>query len=499
MLNILNIQFGRNKNNTDKVKKIYNQGNIITARPKTSKFPYKILSVKESPKINFDEKKTEKKNTKYIFMNKLTYLYSIIDQNQMKKSFSFKDKSLTKKYNRNKLKSKQIFEQSSIDNNFSKFSYNNKNEFNNYKINKKLFFESKAKSPEIEKNKKVPILNNDKKLFINIKKGNDSNKPKISSYNMSRYNEIYIKNNKEKSMNKIDNPNSKNIYSNMIKNNNNNNEDNIQVMNFLSEIVNYGNLKNNFKENYNNYYYTTNNIFINNFKNKNNARNLILDKQFDNYKNKVNISYDKKPKIKPIIINMKGNFDIDDNRENNKNYNNTYKKKIFESDIKLKKVKSPGLSTDKSKEIKSEKKYNSFRPFSAFNNEEIKKNKSNKNMVSKDMDKDKDIKEDKDNIEKFKIKSLSKKKLIFKKEAKIKNKKSKIFKSYEINNGYQKYLDNLNNHNKFLFNYKSNESSRLEFKKNLDIYNYIVLPKEAEGIIDETSYRDHTEYKPVNK
>ena len=50
MLSVVNIKFGNNNNN--KVKKIYNKGDIILVRPQNMRYPYKIISVKEKKNKN---------------------------------------------------------------------------------------------------------------------------------------------------------------------------------------------------------------------------------------------------------------------------------------------------------------------------------------------------------------------------------------------------------------------------------------------------------------
>ena len=62
MLSFINIKFGNINNN--KVKKIYNKGDIILIRPPNIKYPYKILSIKEK-KMNLDQRiKVLKNNNK---------------------------------------------------------------------------------------------------------------------------------------------------------------------------------------------------------------------------------------------------------------------------------------------------------------------------------------------------------------------------------------------------------------------------------------------------
>ena len=63
MINKIDLGFGDEKSflKKEKIIKIYNKGNIIISRPKSSKNEYKILSIKryESPKITIEKKEKE--------------------------------------------------------------------------------------------------------------------------------------------------------------------------------------------------------------------------------------------------------------------------------------------------------------------------------------------------------------------------------------------------------------------------------------------------------
>lgn len=262
MINIINIQFEKNKNGIKKVAKISNQGDTVTSRPQTAKHPYKILYVKEFQKPNYEKKKIikiPKKNDLYTFNNIYT----------MKKSFSFKDESLKKKYKKD-YKSYKIENQSSSEildkQNILNIFNSNKTNYDNY-----IYFKNIIKEFE-----------NVKSQNFDVKKGNNSNKKKVSSFSMSKYIENYIKkdNKKENIKKKILNKNEDSNDKYKI-----NNDDNTQVMNFLSEIINTQKAKNSrqkvnnmYKSNYN--YYTTNNIFNYNI---NNTRNLIFKNNINNY------------------------------------------------------------------------------------------------------------------------------------------------------------------------------------------------------------------------
>ena len=107
----MNLQFGKNKNNMNKIKKVYNQGNIITVRPKTAKYPYKILSIKEFPKPIYDDKtkiKEPYRNCIYTLSNKIL----------KKKSFSFVEDFQRVNIKKNTKKQNNKFNKSSYENNY---------------------------------------------------------------------------------------------------------------------------------------------------------------------------------------------------------------------------------------------------------------------------------------------------------------------------------------------------------------------------------------------
>ena len=269
-----------------------------------------------------------------------------------------------------------------------------------------------------------------------------------------------------------------NIYNKM------NNDDNSKIIHFLSEVINTENLHNNI--NYN----TTNNIYrgFNKNKNKNFTRNLIIKKYYNNNKHKVSLSYTKNTinGLKPLVINFKENLKIfnykkESNKINNNNFLH-YKNK-YGSEIKLKKNKSSKIQIINHKtennitlsrpiriKINKKTKKNNY-----FENEEIKNNIINKNNFT----------------DKNKIKNKYKRKFKFNKDIKFKSKKKKSYKNHEIN-GFLKYVNNIKNE-KFNFIYNSNNQKGCKYKKNGDIYDYIVSPKNSNRIIDETNKNDYND------
>ena len=488
----MNIQFGKNKNNTNKVKKIYNQGDIITARPQTAKYPYKILSIKEFPHPFCDDIIKTKKSIK-------NNIYTIDNIYTMKKSFSYVGNCQKGNLKKNELKSKYRFNQSSYDNNYILATNYKKNDCFKDKKLIKIFSINSGKKDLLSINS-----DNNKNRKLNIQRGfsgNASNKKKVSSYSMSKYIEKYNLNNNK---NLIINTNTnENINSNNYNNDKYkiNYDDNIQVQHFLSEVINTEFLNNNY------IYHTTNNILKNYNKNKSNTRNLIINHYYNNNnQNKISLSNE----LKPIIIKEKIDFlrDINDNTKTNNFLNN---KKKLEIGIKLRKNKSSKIPQTKHKtenyvhnnniiiisniinnnnDIKKNKKSLSIETDKTISKEKYKEKEKKDKKIIEDKKEKKDKKNKKDfsvskeknksNRIRFRIKNKYKKKFKFHQELSIKNRKKKIFKSHEINNGFLKYFS------------KSNNYRGLKYKKNSDIFDILYLPQESEKN-DEILNKDYNE------
>lgn len=486
----MNIQFGKNKNNTNKVKKIYNKGTIITARPQTAKYPYKILSIREFPKPNCEEVKKVK-----IPRNKKQYILNNRKLTMKKKSFSFVDDS--KRGNQSKeIKMNNLFNQTSLDNN--KTSTKKPNFDSYYGIKRRKIFSAtqriKTNLSSVNNNYNKEILEKSRKLLIKREiDGNNDNKKKVSSYSMSKYIEKYI------DMKIFDANKRPNMNTNTCKNinldiyNKLKNDDNNQIMHFLSEVINTDNFQNNSNHNYK-YNFNTTNSILNNYnknKNKNITRNQINKRQYKKDKKTISLSYTKNTinELKPLVINFREKIEFIKGKEKNKNKNNIFSqnKKKFESEIKLQKNKSPKIPISAHK---TENNITTNRPLT------IQINKKNIDLEKEEIENT--INNKNNNKEKFKIKYKYKKKFKFSNDIKIKNRKKKIIKSSDINNGFLKYVSNIKNEN---FNYIDNTNNHKGFKyrKNSDIYDYLISPKNSAGMIDESSKNDYIEYKSINQ
>lgn len=465
MLNIINIQFGKNKKVDYKIKKVSNQGNNFPSRPQTAKYPYKIISIKEFPKTNFEIAKSS--NNK--FLQRGTNLDTLNSINKMKKNFSFIEE---KKSNRNNIKYKHIFDHSSF--------INNKDLLLNYKSNNlyerkiKVFSTSQKKKGNLLKAKTNEFDFKKNKKFVN-KRVNTSYKKKVSSFSMNKYIENYIE--KDKINELKHNSKSLNAFESTYFNNDDD-DSNFQVMKFLSEAVKKEKLKRNYT-NDNNLYFHENNDTYNYNKNTNfhttnniintkgnNTRNLMIKRFSNNYPNNMTLSFsnNKNNELKPYVININEKFGLNDST--NFNYNS---RKNYENSIHSQRKQSSRVSPSKRPPEFNLPKY---RPLSAKTNYTI-RDRSILNIST-----DKGKKTDKNNTRKFKIKIKTKSKK--KKKYKIKTKKNKTFRFHENNKILKKY--------KRVF----------ECEKNSDIFDYLLLPKDSENKVYEKENKNIIEFAYVN-
>jgi hypothetical protein len=239
-----------------------------------------------------------------------------------------------------------LFNQTSLENNKTSTNKPNFDAYDGIK-RRKIFSATqriKTNLSSVNNNHNNEILEKSRKLLIKREiDGNNDNKKKVSSYSMSKYIEKYI------DMKILPNMNAntfKNInldIYNKIKN-----DDNNQIMHFLSEVINTDNFQNNVNHNYKYNFNTANNI-LNNYnknKNKNITRNQNNKRQYKKDKKTISLSYTKNTinELKPLVINFREKIDFIKNKEKNKN-NNIFSqnKKKFECEIKLQKNKSPKI------------------------------------------------------------------------------------------------------------------------------------------------------------
>ena len=460
MLNIINIQFRRNKNTDYKIKKVSNQGNIIPSRPQTAKHPYKIISIKEFPKKNFEIAQSSKNK----FLQRGNNLDTLNNMTKMKKNISFIEEN---RANRNNMQYKHIFDHSSFINNKDLF-LNYKN-INLYDRKIKVFSKSQKRKDNLLKNKINEFDFNKNKKLVN-KRANTSYKKKVSSFSMNKYIENYIE--KDKINELKHNNKSLNTFENTYLNKDD--DYNIQLIQFLSDVINKESLKRNYTSDYNNYNYnhskkfhTTNNI-IN--KNSNTARNLMIKRFSKNYPNNLTLSFSKNKNIelKPYVVNIKEKFGLIDSANSNSNYNF---RKNYEYHIRSQKKQSARISPSKRP---TENYIPDYRPLSAKINNSIK----HRNIMNISVDKDKKI--DKNSSRKFNFKIKIKTKSKKKKKYKIKGKKNRIFRSHENNSIHKKF------------------NRVFECQKNSDIFDYLILPKDSENKANIKDNNNFLEFAHVN-
>ena len=234
MLSVVNIKFGNNNNN--KVKKIYNKGDIILVRPQNMRYPYKIISVKEK-KIKIAE------NIKLVKIQNQNKLFTL---NDICSISNFGNPSPMNKTNQ-------------INNSIGKDNFIIRNSNKLKKYNSEIAIRKKI--VEIEKQKEI---NNNKE---NIRQRNfDDNfflKKKGLSYNNSKFADNFFKNN------------NKNLKINI---NSDNKEESLKFFYYDSTLINNEKNKKCYRLKYDQ---LTSGIIRSDC----NEKNLIFKRNFDNIKN----------------------------------------------------------------------------------------------------------------------------------------------------------------------------------------------------------------------
>ena len=234
MLSVVNIKFGNNNNN--KVKKIYNKGDIILVRPQNMRYPYKIISVKEK-KIKIAE------NIKIVKIKNQNKLFTL---NDICSISNFGNPSPMNKTNQ-------------INNSIGKDNFIIRNSNKLKKYNSEIAIRKKI--IEIEKQKEI---NNNKE---NIRQRNfDDNfflKKKGLSYNNSKFADNFFKNN------------NKNLKINI---NSDNKEETLKFFYYDSTLINNEKNKKCYRLKYDQ---LTSGIIRSDC----NEKNLIFKRNFDNIKN----------------------------------------------------------------------------------------------------------------------------------------------------------------------------------------------------------------------
>ena len=234
MLSVVNIKFGNNNNN--KVKKIYNKGDIILVRPQNMRYPYKIISVKEK-KIKIAE------NIKLVKIQNQNKLFTL---NDICSISNFGNPSPMNKTNQ-------------INNSIGKENFIIRNSNKLKKYNSEIAIRKKI--IEIEKQKEI---NNNKE---NIRQRNfDDNfflKKKGLSYNNSKFADNFFKNN------------NKNLKINI---NSDNKEETLKFFYYDSTLINNEKNKKCYRLKYDQ---LTSGIIRSDC----NEKNLIFKRNFDNIKN----------------------------------------------------------------------------------------------------------------------------------------------------------------------------------------------------------------------
>ena len=460
MLNIINIQFGQNRNNYKKPKIIYNNGDIITDRPKTSKYPYKIVTTKEFLYNFLNEKKYIRKANNNINLNKYNNIYTIKKSN-----------SLGREYFKNLNEKKKILSS------FEEIS-------DLIKVNHYPLSASKTnKNAFLKKNE------NDNKNKLKLSK----HKFNFLSHSMNKHLEQYINKKKGYNMRKFFNKlnsNEKNIkqsdsFSNSYDSNFN-----------LKDLLD---IKKTSKDTYANRYYTPKKLICR--KSSKKRDDFKIYTKYSNYYSNMKYFYENAYNSnldQEILDGIKRKIDFaKKNDEDDKSRNNhKISKSEFIEEIKLKtnnscknqKIKL--YNYRKNLSGKSLKNLNKKKEDNKKNNNNLKKShiflttkKNDSNTNNKDiLEKTKtiryigDIKKKNSLGEKIKYKNKYIEKYKYNKDIKLKRKQSKI-----SNNKITNVFYGFNSSKKFLYMNRTNDNH-----KNEDIFHYIFPEK-----IDEIKKDNH--------
>lgn len=194
MLSVVNIKFGNNNNN--KVKKIYNKGDIILVRPQNMRYPYKIISVKEK-KIKIAENikifKIQNQN-KLFTLNDICSISNFGNPSPMnntnqinnsigKDNFIIRNSNKLKKYNSEIAIRKKIIEIEK-----QKEINNNKENIRQRNFDDNFFLKKKGLSYNNSKFADNFFKNNNKNLKININSDNKEETLKFFYYDSTLIN-----------------------------------------------------------------------------------------------------------------------------------------------------------------------------------------------------------------------------------------------------------------------------------------------------------------------
>ena len=261
MINKINLGFGNERSflKKEKIIKIYNNGNIITSRPKSSKNEYRILSIKkyESPKIIIKKENSAKKKKKRIEEKKLEInedennngyiLGDLIKDEEFKNIMNFENDLSKEKIKLNKKKEEkeknkkikpyipdiQYNEEKEINERYLKRTINifKENEYLINRINELLKRSKVINEQEIkkEKERKLAKINADKS---NIKNFINNKRKEIKE------------NNDIKFLTEVDNLNADNIENNSNKDKKEENKNNDKIKNKKNSNINIKKINN---------------------------------------------------------------------------------------------------------------------------------------------------------------------------------------------------------------------------------------------------------------
>ena len=486
MINKIDLGFGNEKSflKKEKIIKIYNKGNIIISRPKSSKNEYKILSIKryESPKITIEKKEKEsyKKKKKRKEEEKIEY-----NENEDKiKNIGNILGELIKDEESNNI----------ID--FVPYSSENKMKVNKKSEDKIINRKNKSYIPNIEYKEKKEIDERYLQRTINIYKENEYLVNRVNELlkKSKIINEEQIKKEKERKLKRINQE--KNNIAPFI----NNKKKEIKYkgnFKFLAEteylIANNAHNKN--EENNNKKDFKRKNKKIKNKEGFINIIDIKKDKKYIEAENWLKESKEECEKVKDYIIKIDQHIKEEKTETNNTELKNEkkIKKSIIEkaeeiiSEIKdnidINNFNINKLNKEDKKLLKGGERYDPNKRIK--NVKDININKNKESLLINSINSIKELKESKNNMKES-----------FKKKNKLDKKEKEVSKKWKNENECAKaYLNNFKRGIKVDIN-EIKEKKNIELNNKNDIYNYIYMPKEYENHwYNKKDTKDKTEYR----
>ena len=486
MINKIDLVFGDDKSflKKEKIIKVYNKGNIIISRPKSSKNDYKILSIKkyEYPKIigkkqneNLNKNKKKRKEKEKIENN---------ENEDNIKNIRYILGELIKDEESNNI----------ID--FFSNSYGNKMKLNKKSEEKIIKRKDKLHTSNFELKEKKEVDELYLQRTINIFKENEYLVNRVNELlkKSKTINEDQIKKEKERKLTRINQE--KNNINQFINNKKKEikEKDNFEFL-AETEYLIANKAHNRKKENKNNKDFKKKTKKIENKEDFINIIDIKKDKKYIEAKNWLKESKEECEKVKDFIIKIAQNIKEKNTETNNTELKNEkkIKKSIIDkaeeiiSEIKdnidINNFNINKLNKVEQKLLKGGERYDPNKRIK--NVKDININKNKESLLISSINSIKELKESKNNMKES-----------FKKKNKLDKKENEVSKKWKNDNECAKaYLNNFKRGIKVDIN-EVKEKKNIELNNKNDIYNYIYMPKEYENHwYNKMDSKDKTEYR----